>query len=74
MWRFPLNILIKFKKLNLEPTDKWPVLKFEKSIYFKTKTGIGGKPLFLKLDKTIIVMQIVWPFAYTRTEHNGKYN
>ena len=43
MWRFPLNILIKFKKLNLEPTDKWPVLKFDKSIYFKTKTGIEGQ-------------------------------
>ena len=52
---------------NLEPTAKGSVLKFDKFIYSKSiNSEQGDKPLFLGLDKTIIVRPIVWPFAYAQ--------
>ena len=58
---------IKFTKLNPEPTAKGSVLKFDKFIYSKSiNSEQGDKPLFLGLDKAIIVRPIVWPFAYAQ--------
>ena len=55
-----LKIIIKFTKLNPEPTAKGSVLKFDKFIYAKSiNSEQGDKPLFLGLDNDIIVMSIV---------------
>ena len=60
----PVQNKIKVTKLNPEPTAKGSVLKFDKFIYSKSiNSEQGDKPLFLGLDKTIIVRSIVWPFA-----------
>lgn len=56
-----------YQNLTLEPTAKGSVLKFDKFIYAKSMNSEQeGKPLFLGLDKAIIVRSIVLPFAYAQ--------
>ena len=62
-----MQINSSLSKLNLEPTAKGSVLKFDKIIYTKSiNSEWGDKPPFLGLDKDIIVRFYSMSFRFAQ--------